>query len=270
MTRTKQAGVFIRNNPAAPQLCPELAKEIGLNESILLLQLEYWLTRQGEVRDDGHVWVRKPVREIQETFSFWSVGTINTIVDALCRKGYAVAAGLDQSRGRSGRWLRLDLGKLATLKSIRVCSDSEQSMFRNPADLVQDSNNRPYIDLKNKIYTANADKSPPGYKQPKRSKTLLPETFPVTSGMRDWAHGIGLADLQIDNAHERYIRHAKKTEKRLYLEHWATDWEEWMLNDLRFSKNGNKASDEESSEHPVWMASPKPIDYFEKQFNDKS
>src|SRR6185503_20068363 len=150
MSKTKQAGVFIRNNPAAPQLCPELAKEIGLNESILLLQLEYWLTRQGEVRDDGYLWVRKPVRQIQETFSFWSIGTINTIIDALVRKEYVVTAGLDQSRGRSGRWLRLNLDKLSSLKSIRVCSESEQSLFRKPSDLVQDLNNRPYIDLKNK------------------------------------------------------------------------------------------------------------------------
>lgn len=185
MSKTKLPSVFIRNNPAAPQLCPELAAEIGLNESILLLQLEYWLTRHGEVRDDGHLWIRKPVREIQETFGFWSVGTINTIIDSLVRKDFVVGAGLDKARGRSGRWLRLNLEKLSSLKSIRVCSDSEQSMFRNTPDPVQDLNNRPYIDLKNK----NID-PPAGYKVPKKPaepKTLYPpEDFQIDSEFETW------------------------------------------------------------------------------------
>jgi hypothetical protein len=239
LSKPKQPGIFIRNNPAAPQLCPELAKEIGLNESILLLQLEYWLTRHGEVRDDGHMWIRKPVREIQETFSFWSIGTINTIIDSLVRKEYVMGAGLDKARGRSGRWLRLCLEKLSSLKSIRVCSESEQSMFRNTPDHVQDLNNRPYIVLKNKDIPAVAD-TPPGYKQPRRTKTLIPEEFCVSPAMRNWAHGIGLDDDRVDNGTERYVRHSRKTEKRLYPEHWPTDWEEWMLKELQFANTGNR------------------------------
>jgi hypothetical protein len=273
MSKAKQSGVFIRNNPAAPQLCPELAKEIGLNESILLLQLEYWLTRQGELRDDGYVWVRKPIHEIRETFGFWSVGTVNAIIEALCRKGYVVAAGLDGSPGRSGRWLRLNTESLATLKSIRVFSDSEKPFFRNTPDLVQDLKNRPNISFKDKdIYTAVAENqlSPTGYKQPKRTKVLLPDDFIVTDGMRNWAHGLGLSDDEIDNATERHARHVKKTEKHLHADKWSLDWEEWVLNDVKFRNNGNghKQGETDRSYHSYLVAPEKPVGYFDEMYKD--
>lgn len=277
MSKIKQPGVFIRNNPAAPQLCPELAKEIGLNESILLLQLEYWLTRHGEVRDDGFVWVRKPIREIRETFGFWSVGTVNTIIEALCRKGYVVAAGLDGSPGRSGRWLRLNTDILATLKSVRVFSDSEKPFFRNTPDLVQDLKNRPYIGFKDKdIYTADAENQslPSGYKQPKRTKVLLPDDFTVTDGMYNWAHGLGLSNEDIDNATERHARHVKKTEKRLYADKWPLDWEEWILTDVKYKStnknngNGHKQGEADRSYHSALVAPEKPIGYFDEMYKD--
>lgn len=265
MRSFKHSRLFVLNNPHTLRIYPQLAKEIGLNESLLLLQLEYWLGVEGEAREDGFIWIRRPVREIQATFTFWSVGTINSIVEALIRKEYVVTADLDQTRGRSGRWFRLNIETIGTLKSVRVCSESEQSMFSKPADPVQDLNNRPYSKKNKDIYTDTPSSLPSGYKQPKRTKTLIPADFEVTDGMRNWAHGVGLTDDRVDNTTERYIRNCRKKEKRLYPEHWAIDWEEWVLNEMNFNGNGHK-KEPEPSEHPSFMSPPKPPGYFEEDF----
>ena len=269
MSRPKQPSIFIRNSPAAPQLCPELAKEIGLNESILLLQFEYWLTRHGELRDDGHVWIRKPVREIQETFSFWSVGTVNGIIESLTRKGYVETAGLDKVRGKSGRWLRLNLDTLAALKSIRVCSESEQSMFRNTPDLVQDLNNRPYIDLKNKSISPSGYKSP---KSPPQPKTLYPpDDFKIESWMRSHLaeRFIAFSETELTELTKdwRVARNADSSRKR-DLWAWQNDWLRYICATWRNRSNngnGHKREEEDSgSGYPSFMAPPKPADYFER------
>lgn len=267
MAKAKLTRCFTPNNPTAPQLCPALAKEIGLNESILLLQWEYWILTEGQERD-GHVWLRKTVREIQETFPFWGVATIHRTLQSLVseKRPLLVVGNYDEGPGRASGWFRLNFEALQKLKSIKVdCSIVEQRMFQ-PGTKFDQNGTSDLISIKDKDIYTDKPSSPSGYKQPKRVKVLLPADFEVTDGMRNWAHGLGLSDARITNCSERYIRHVTKTEKKLYPEHWPTDWEEWVLNDVNFNGNGHKASadDDEPRGNPSFMAPEKPVDYFEK------
>lgn len=131
----KQNRIFTLNNPLSPRICPDLATEIGLNESILFLQFEYWIATEGEERD-GHVWIRKTVREVRKDFCFWSIGTVGNIIQELVTKGYMVKGKYDDAPGKNGRWLRFDFDRLSALKSIRViCPESEQPLSRKSTDL---------------------------------------------------------------------------------------------------------------------------------------
>lgn len=65
---------------------PSIAKEIGLNEAIVLQQLMYWLNRSKNVRD-GRVWVYKTYLEWEGEFPFWSNKTIRRIIKSLKDKG---------------------------------------------------------------------------------------------------------------------------------------------------------------------------------------
>lgn len=150
MAKYKHQRLFTLNNPYSPRLCPELAKEIGLNESIMLLQLEFWLATQGEEREDGYLWLRKTIREIQQEFTYWGTGTIGRILETLISEGFIVAASLDEGPGRSGRWMRFNFERLSTLQSIRVLSHSGKTVFPNIDDSVPDGDIRPYIGLKDK------------------------------------------------------------------------------------------------------------------------
>lgn len=175
LAKYKHQRLFTLNNPYSPRLCPELAKEIGLNESIMLLQIEFWLATQGEERDDGHLWLRKTIREIQLEFPYWGTGTIGRILEGLISKGFIIAAGLDDGPGRSGRWIRFDFERLNSLQSIRVLSHSGKTVVPNIEDSVPGWDNRPYIGFKDQDRT-RAD----GFNQ-RRSLTLAARAKPPSA-----------------------------------------------------------------------------------------
>lgn len=130
-----QNRLFTQNNPASPRICPELAGEIGLNESILLLQYEFWIATEGEERE-GHLWVRKTVREIKTVLSFWGTGTINRIIQHLIEKGYCVAGEFDEDGDKNGRWIRFDFDTLLSLKSIKIISAETGQTITNDSSQV--------------------------------------------------------------------------------------------------------------------------------------
>jgi len=61
---------------------PSLAKEIGLNESILLQQIHYWV-RKEQNYEDGRYWVYNTYEGWATQFPFWSVSTIRRIIKKL-------------------------------------------------------------------------------------------------------------------------------------------------------------------------------------------
>lgn len=99
--------------------------EIGLNESILFLQWEFWLVTEGVLRDDGFWWLRRTVREIAELFPFWSPQTAQRTVESLILQGLFVAGDFDEGPGKRARWIRFDFDRCSMLNSIRVLSHSE-------------------------------------------------------------------------------------------------------------------------------------------------
>lgn len=155
----KQNRIFTQNNPLSPRICPELAAEIGLDKSILLLQYEFWIATEGEERE-GQLWIRKTVREIKKVFLFWSTSTINRIINKLINDGYMVADALDNGDQKNGRWLRFGFDGLGTLSSIKIICAETGQMFVPKEDGIcanlrqtasQDETNNgssPYIDTK--------------------------------------------------------------------------------------------------------------------------
>jgi hypothetical protein len=135
----KQNRIFTQNNPLSPRICPELAKEIGLSESILLLQYEFWIATEGEEKD-GQLWVRKTIREIKEVFSFWGTSTINRLINNLVDKHYMISDALDEGDRKNGRWLRFGFDHLATLASIKIiCAETGQTICAELAQIIPET-----------------------------------------------------------------------------------------------------------------------------------
>lgn len=93
----QQNRIFTLNEPNAPRLNPALACEIGLNESLVLLQLEFWIAISNNKRD-GMLWTYQSTRDIKaKTFPFWSLDTINRATPRSSKDGKSsIKAGLKE------------------------------------------------------------------------------------------------------------------------------------------------------------------------------
>ncbi|MBK7201886.1 MAG: hypothetical protein IPH87_15215, partial [Anaerolineae bacterium] len=70
-TSPRPAGLLILNDPHPMRICPELALEIGLNESIVLLQLDYLLRIAPDDErhwHDGQKWTHQSLTDLQAHF----------------------------------------------------------------------------------------------------------------------------------------------------------------------------------------------------------
>jgi len=111
--------IFVPNNPVSPRLCPELAAEIGLNESILLLQIEYWIVTNGQERD-GRVWTYRSLADIRDTFPFWSRATVARIVQSLKEQGLIDLGNYNQHEYDRTYWYTISIDACRKLRSVQV------------------------------------------------------------------------------------------------------------------------------------------------------
>ncbi len=97
------------------QILPSLAVLVGLNESIVLQQLHYWLVRSSNVQD-GRKWVYNSYEQWQAQFPFWHINTIQRTFGSLERYGVVLSRRLEASDWNQRKWYTIDyeaLGKLA-------------------------------------------------------------------------------------------------------------------------------------------------------------
>lgn len=102
------------------QVLPSLAKEIGLNEAIVVQQIHYW-TRISKNERDGFVWVYKTYDEWKKEFPFWSIRTIKRIFkeleddELLFSSKILNKAGYDRTK-----WYRINYEKLVNIESAKT------------------------------------------------------------------------------------------------------------------------------------------------------
>jgi DNA-binding PadR family transcriptional regulator len=94
---------------------PKLAASIGLNESIVLQQLHFWLERSNHVYE-GYKWVYNTYEEWKEQFPFWSESTIRRIITKLEKKGFIITGNFNRSKIDKTKWYRIDYEKLEELE----------------------------------------------------------------------------------------------------------------------------------------------------------
>jgi len=113
--------IFTLNEPTAPRLNPALACESGLNESLLLLQIEFWISISNNERE-GQRWTYQSTRDIQETtFPFWSIMTINRAIKSLEAKGLIITSTkYNNLKYDKTRWFTLNFQELSKLNSISI------------------------------------------------------------------------------------------------------------------------------------------------------
>jgi DnaD/phage-associated family protein len=111
-------------------ILPSLAATIGLNESIVLQQLHYWLERSTNVHE-GHTWVYNTYEEWQEQFPFWSESTIRRIITKLEKQGLIITGNFNRSKIDKTKWYRINYEKLAQLQDEQSTAQPDTSTVQN-------------------------------------------------------------------------------------------------------------------------------------------
>lgn len=112
--------IYTAADPTVERIFPSLAKEIGLNESIVLMQIAFWIKTSNNIVNDTY-WTYQSMTEMQEkAFPYWSVDTIRRIIHKLQKAGYILIDQHNKRKGDNTQWYALEPDKLSTLKSIIV------------------------------------------------------------------------------------------------------------------------------------------------------
>ena len=141
-------------NELSLRLSPALADEIGLNESIMLLQIEYWISISDHFLDN-HRWTYQSVRQMQEkAFAFWSVATVSRTAKSLLDKGLIIEGNYNKKNYDNTRWFALNYEELSKLKSIIIRGyegsetppiQNETPLFHSESPLFQNETTIPQI-----------------------------------------------------------------------------------------------------------------------------
>jgi hypothetical protein len=107
--------------PIMLRVIPELAEEIGLNPSLVLLQLTYWI-RISDNERDGCNWTFQSLRGMKRAaFPFWSVMTIDRAIQQLVKRDLVIVRDdLNKRKGDNTRWFALNPDGLAKLHSVSL------------------------------------------------------------------------------------------------------------------------------------------------------
>ena len=105
---------------------PSLATKIGLNESIFLQQLHYWLDKSTNVKE-GYRWVYNTAKEWQKQFPFWSVNTIRRVINSLKVQELVVIDNFNSLPIDKTSWYRINYVKVAELEGENTDSEKIDS-----------------------------------------------------------------------------------------------------------------------------------------------
>ena len=110
------------------QVLPSLAREIGLNEAIMLQQMHYWLIKSSH-EFEGVKWVYKTLEDWQTEFPFWSAMTIRRTLTNLEKQKVIRIGNFNKKKFDKTKWYTIEYQCVN-----RRCVQYEQTMCSNRTD----------------------------------------------------------------------------------------------------------------------------------------
>lgn len=112
----------------------ELASEIGLNESIVAQQLNYWINTKSAKLINGKKWIYNTYQNWQrDSFPFWSEATIRRSFTKLEEMGIVETGNFNKAGFDKTKWYTVNTEKLDKLMSRRA-AQNEQTDCSKRAD----------------------------------------------------------------------------------------------------------------------------------------
>lgn len=126
-TSTPRPRFFTLNDPQALRINRELAAEIGFNESVMLLQIEFLIGTSTTEERDGNLWTYQSLADLQEKyFPWWSTATIGRILNHLEELDLILIGNYNRLSMDRTQWFALNLEACNRLASIKIDYSSFQ------------------------------------------------------------------------------------------------------------------------------------------------
>lgn len=143
--------LLVLNDPHAMRINKELAQEIGFENSIVLLQIEFLIRTSNNLRE-GKYWTYQSLKELHAVFPWWSETTISRIIKDLLENKFIVIGNFNKTRLDRTQWFALNEEGISKLKSVQLLAKSQVSpIFQNEKCILQ---NEKCMSPKCKIHVA--------------------------------------------------------------------------------------------------------------------
>lgn len=90
------------------QVLPKLAKEIGLNEAIVLQQMHYWLNKRTHLKDGKYWTYGSMVTWQRDQFFFWSVNTVKRTFASLEKQNLLIVGNYNRAGFDKTKWYSIN------------------------------------------------------------------------------------------------------------------------------------------------------------------
>ena len=98
-------------DPTVMRIFPEVAEQIGLNKSIILLQIAF-LIKRSKTYIDGEWWTWQSAKKLQqEYFPWWNKETVARALRSLEKDGLIISDNFNFNKWLKTKWYRLDIEK---------------------------------------------------------------------------------------------------------------------------------------------------------------
>lgn len=104
---------------------PELARRIGLNEAIVLQQMNYWLMETDSgVTHDGRRWIYNTHEQWNDQFPFWSQDTVKRAITSLKKQGILRVEKLNKGRCDHTNFYTINYDSAALIEQCNMPSSN--------------------------------------------------------------------------------------------------------------------------------------------------
>jgi hypothetical protein len=129
----KMTKLLINEHPLI--VLPTLAVKVGLNESIILQQIHYWLDpRTNKNIKEGKYWVYNTYSQWQKQFPFLSEITIKRSIAGLEKRGLLISKNYNHNSFHKLKWYTINYKKLSELEDSLEANPSNESERSDRSD----------------------------------------------------------------------------------------------------------------------------------------
>lgn len=186
----------------------ELAAVFGLNEAIVLQQLNYWLNSKTAKTVNGRKWVYNSYNQWHDdNFPFWSLATVRRAIDSCEKKGLIITANYNKAGFDKTKWYSIDYYAVDKGMSKRFAQNEQTYCSKRASGAVQNEQTytRDYTEITSETTAASwpahsaaesvQPESNPSSAASLRNNEGMNEVFNSWTNAWGWPNGIITTDL---------------------------------------------------------------------------